>query len=55
MPVKAGGPIVAPRSTQTTSLLQQPETGILYKCSEVLNSGKWAIQDSNLGPLPDQE
>jgi len=54
-PVKAGGPIVAPRSTHTGASLKQPETGQLSKCSEFLESGGWAIQDSNLGPLPDQE
>ena len=41
-------------STRTASLPGQPGTGLLIKCSEFLNSGGWAIQDSNLGPLPYQ-
>jgi hypothetical protein len=43
LPVKAGGPIVAPWTTHTASILQQPETGQLAKCSEFLDSGEWAI------------
>ena len=34
---------------------QQPDPRKLRKCSEFLDSGEWAIQDSNLGPLPYQE
>ena len=53
--VTAGGPIVAPRNTPTVPILQQPDPRKLRKCSEFLDSGEWAIQDSNLGPLPYQE
>ena len=37
------------------TILQQPDPRKLRKCSEFLDSGGWAIQDSNLGPLPYQE
>jgi hypothetical protein len=50
--VTAGGPIVAPWNTPTVPILQQPDPRKLRKCSEFLDSGEWAIQDSNLGPLP---
>ena len=53
--VTARGPIVAPRNTPTVPILQQPDPRKLSKCSEFLDSGEWAIQDSNLGPLPYQE
>ena len=53
--VTAGGPIVAPWNTPTVPILQQPDPRKLGKCSEFLDSGEWAIQDSNLGPLPYQE
>ena len=46
---------MAPWSTQTAPILQQPDSRELRKCSEFLDSGEWAIQDSNLGPLPYQE
>jgi hypothetical protein len=36
-------------------ILQQPDPRKARKCSEFLDSGEWAIQDSNLGPLPYQE
>ena len=49
----AGGPIVAPRITRTVPILQQPDPREMCKCSEFLNSGEWAIQDSNQGPLPE--
>jgi hypothetical protein len=52
--VTARGPIVAPRNTPTVPILLQPDPGELRKCSEFLDSGEWAIQDSNLGPLPYQ-
>ena len=48
-------PHVAPWNTQTVPILQQPDPRKLRKCSEFLDSGEWAIQDSNLGPLPYQE
>ena len=48
-------PHVAPRRTQTAVTPAQPETRKLGRCSEFLDSGGWAIQDSNLGPLPYQE
>ncbi len=51
----ARGPIVAPRNTPTVPTLQQPDPRKLLKCSEILDSSEWAIQDSNLGPLPYQE
>ena len=54
LPVIAGGPIVAPWTTESGPIHTQPETGKMIKCSEILNSGGWAIQDSNLGPLPYQ-
>ena len=53
--VTARGPIVAPWNTPTVPTLQQPDPRKLGKCSEFLDSGEWAIQDSNLGPLPYQE
>ena len=53
--VTARGPIVAPWNTPTVPILQQPDPRKLRKCSEFLDSGEWAIQDSNLGPLPYQE
>ena len=53
--VTARGPIVAPWNTPTVPTLQQPDPRKLLKCSEFLDSGEWAIQDSNLGPLPYQE
>ena len=53
--VTARGPIVAPWNTPTVPILQQPDPRKSRKCSEFLDSGQWAIQDSNLGPLPYQE
>jgi hypothetical protein len=53
--VTARGPIVAPWNTPTVPTLQQPDPRKLGKCSECLDSGGWAIQDSNQGPLPYQE
>ena len=47
-------PHVAPWSAQTALLPEQPETGPMRKCRDFLDCGKWAIQDSNLGPLPYQ-
>ena len=53
--ITARGPIVAPWNTPTVPIHQQPDPRKLRKCSEFLDSGEWAIQDSNLGPLPYQE
>ena len=52
--VTARGPIVAPWNTPTVPILQQPDPRELRKGSDFLDSGEWAIQDSNLGPLPYQ-
>ena len=48
-------PHCGPTEHPTVPILQQPDPRKLGKCSEFLDSGEWAIQDSNLGPLPYQE
>ena len=45
---------MAPWNTPTVPILKQPDSRKLRKYSEFLDSGEWAIQDSNLGPLPYQ-
>ena len=51
----ARGPIVAPSNTRPCPSSSSQILEKLYECSEFLDSGGWAIQDSNLGPLPYQE
>ena len=46
-------PHCGPMKHPTAPILQQPDPRKLRKCSEFLDSGEWAIQDSNLGPLPE--
>ena len=52
--VTAGGPIWPLGAPRVALSKRQPNPRPLRKCREFLDSGGWAIQDSNLGPLPYQ-
>ena len=46
---------VAPWSSRTVPIDRQPKSQSIAQMQGILDSGRWAIQDSNLGPLPHQE